>query len=87
MFSCDRCGSRYNAMHAATLENCPRCQIRDWISAPLAFRAFESSDFPEGASLKPRSLPLTATAASAQARRGRPESVPQPTPGSLSQPG
>ena len=84
MFSCERCGSRYNAMHAATLENCPRCQIRDRISAPLAFRAFESSDFPEGPGLKPRGLPLTA--ASAQARRNRPESAPQPTRGSLSQP-
>lgn len=85
MFSCERCGSRYNAMHAATLENCPRCQVRDRISAPLAFRAFESSDFPGGAGLKPRSLPLTAS--SAQAGRDRPEPAPQPTPGSLSQPG
>lgn len=84
MFSCERCGSRYNAMHAAALENCPRCQIRDRISAPLAFKAFDSSDFPESAGLKPRSLPLTA--ASAPARRDRPESAPQPTRESLSQP-
>jgi hypothetical protein len=57
-------------MHAATLENCPRCQIRDRISAPLAFKAFDFSDFPEQADLKPRSLPLTA--ASAQARSDLP---------------
>ena len=65
MFSCDRCGSRYSATHGVTLENCPRCQIRDRVSAPLAFKAFESSDFPAGAGLKRRSLPLAATAAPA----------------------
>lgn len=40
MFRCDRCGSRYSSMHAATIENCPRCLIRDRISAPLSFKAF-----------------------------------------------
>jgi predicted nucleic acid-binding Zn-ribbon protein len=64
MFSCERCGSRYSAMHGVTLENCPRCQIRDRVSAPLAFKAFEASDFPAGTGLKPRSLPLAATVAS-----------------------
>lgn len=44
MFTCDRCGSRYSAMHAATMENCPRCQVRDRVSAPLAFKAFQLPD-------------------------------------------
>jgi hypothetical protein len=42
MFHCERCGSRYSAMHAATMENCPRCLIRDRTAAQLAFKAFES---------------------------------------------
>jgi predicted nucleic acid-binding Zn-ribbon protein len=44
MFHCERCGSRYSAMHAATMENCPRCLIRDRTAAQLAFKAFESRD-------------------------------------------
>jgi hypothetical protein len=40
MFTCERCGSRYSEMHAAALENCPRCQIRDRVSAPLTFKMF-----------------------------------------------
>jgi DNA-directed RNA polymerase subunit RPC12/RpoP len=40
MFICERCGSRYSAMHAAAMENCPRCMIRDRTAAPLAFKAF-----------------------------------------------
>jgi predicted nucleic acid-binding Zn-ribbon protein len=43
MFKCERCGSRYSAMHAATIENCPRCLIRDRTIAPLVFTAFEQS--------------------------------------------
>jgi hypothetical protein len=35
MFSCQRCGSRYSATHAAAIESCPRCLIRDRVSAPL----------------------------------------------------
>jgi predicted nucleic acid-binding Zn-ribbon protein len=42
MFHCERCGSRYSAMHAATIENCPRCLVRDRTAAQLAFKAFES---------------------------------------------
>jgi predicted nucleic acid-binding Zn-ribbon protein len=41
MFICERCGSRYSAMHAAAMENCPRCQIRDRTAVPLNFKAFE----------------------------------------------
>lgn len=40
MFTCERCGSRYSAMHAATMQDCPRCKIRDRVAAPLAFKAF-----------------------------------------------
>ncbi len=85
MFSCERCGSRYNAVHAAALENCPRCQVRDQISAPLAFKAFESSDFPQRADLKPRSLPLTAAAT--RGLKDRSETAPQPSRDSLSRSG
>lgn len=42
MFHCERCGSRYSAMHAAAIENCPRCLVRDRTAAQLAFKAFES---------------------------------------------
>ncbi len=40
MFQCERCGSRYSEMHAAALENCPRCQIRERVSTPLTFKMF-----------------------------------------------
>ncbi len=42
MFKCERCGSRYSATHTAT-ENCPRCQLRDRISAPLTMSKIELS--------------------------------------------
>lgn len=54
MFTCDRCGSRYSEVHATALENCPRCQIRDRVSAPLTFKMFR---LPPGAE-KPESLRL-----------------------------
>lgn len=41
MFKCDRCGSRYSSMHAATIESCPRCLIRERVSSPLAFTIIE----------------------------------------------
>jgi DNA-directed RNA polymerase subunit RPC12/RpoP len=44
MFICEKCGSRYSAMHAATMENCPRCMIRDRTSSPLTFKAFHLPD-------------------------------------------
>jgi predicted nucleic acid-binding Zn-ribbon protein len=40
MFICERCGSRYSAMHAAAMENCPRCMVRNHTAAPLTFKAF-----------------------------------------------
>lgn len=54
MFKCERCGSRYSEMHATALENCPRCQIRDRVSAPLSFKMFR---LPPGGG-KPESLQL-----------------------------
>jgi hypothetical protein len=44
MVRCERCGSRYSAMYAATFENCPRCQVRDRTAAPLTFKAFNLPD-------------------------------------------
>jgi DNA-directed RNA polymerase subunit RPC12/RpoP len=41
MFRCERCGSRYSAMHAAAMENCPRCMVRDRTASPLTFKAFQ----------------------------------------------
>lgn len=54
MFTCERCGSRYSEMHATALENCPRCQIRDRVSAPLTFKLFRLAPGAE----KPESLRL-----------------------------
>lgn len=54
MFKCERCGSRYSEMHSAALENCPRCQIRDRVSAPLTFKMFR---LPPGGE-RPESLRL-----------------------------
>ena len=72
MFRCERCGSRYNAMHAVAIENCPRCQIRDRITAPLSFKPFQTTD--------------SVTSASAQAGTDRPGPARRPRPESLSQP-
>jgi DNA-directed RNA polymerase subunit RPC12/RpoP len=66
MFMCERCGSRYSAMHAAAMENCPRCMIRDRTSAPLTFKAFESPDRGE--------VEMEMTAACAESR-GRTQEV------------
>jgi hypothetical protein len=73
MFKCERCGSRFNAMHAAAIEHCPRCRIRDGIEAPLSFSPLEIPEgmrsrprvrrVPSKAPLEPpRSLPLASTA-------------------------
>jgi hypothetical protein len=44
MFRCERCGSRYSALHAAAMENCPRCMVRDRTASPLTFKAFQLPD-------------------------------------------
>ncbi|HET6571436.1 MAG TPA: DNA-formamidopyrimidine glycosylase family protein [Solirubrobacterales bacterium] len=41
MFKCERCGTGYSPMHAAGIDNCPRCMVRDRTAAPLTFKAFE----------------------------------------------
>ena len=58
MFRCERCGSRYSAMHAAAIENCPRCLVRDRVSTPLTFKAFQR--LPERRQAEP-SQPSSAT--------------------------
>jgi hypothetical protein len=40
MFECGRCGSSYSAAHVG-VEHCPRCQLRDQVQSPLAFKAFQ----------------------------------------------
>ncbi len=57
MFRCERCGSRYNAMHAVAIENCPRCQIRDRTTAPLVFKPFQA---PQSPPVTAEQLPSTA---------------------------
>lgn len=65
MFHCERCGSRYSAMHAATIENCPRCLIRDRTAAQLAFKAFESPARPGVTAAPPTGQRTERTTASA----------------------
>lgn len=48
MFNCERCGSSYNPMRAATLVACPRCQGRDGVVAPLSFSLFTGDSAAEG---------------------------------------
>lgn len=51
-------------MHAAAIENCPRCQARDRTSAPLTFKAFQ---FPDRAETKPVAVDQTTTEAPTEA--------------------
>lgn len=51
MFQCERCGSRYSAVHAATMENCPRCQIRDRVSTPLTMTRLAFAEHREAEAL------------------------------------
>ena len=53
MFRCERCGSRYSAVRAASIENCPRCQIRDRISSPLTMTRLEPRETPAATRLGP----------------------------------
>ena len=70
MFSCEKCGSSYSAMHAVAIENCPRCLARDQVTSRLVFKPF---GFPREAGTKLRSVPLTV--ASEKASNERPRSV------------
>ena len=67
MFRCERCGSNYNALYAAALENCPRCQIRDRTAAPLTFKAFRLPES-EGARKAPLVLRRPAESAGSTER-------------------
>lgn len=58
MFSCERCGSSYSAMHAVTIENCPRCLARDQVTSQLQFKPFQLA----GPGAEFRSVPLTVAA-------------------------
>jgi predicted nucleic acid-binding Zn-ribbon protein len=42
MFNCERCGSSYSGKRGITLENCPRCRLRDKVAVPLKYKLFES---------------------------------------------
>jgi predicted nucleic acid-binding Zn-ribbon protein len=35
MVYCERCGSRFHSTRALMIENCPRCLLRDDVTAPL----------------------------------------------------
>jgi len=54
MFECERCGSSYSASHLG-VEHCPRCQLRDQVQAPLAFKAFR---LPESQATPPAAAEL-----------------------------
>ncbi|MFP5388302.1 MAG: hypothetical protein ACLGG5_03255, partial [Thermoleophilia bacterium] len=56
MFSCEKCGSSYSAMHAVAIENCPRCLARDQVASRLVFKPFGVSGDGEP---RLRSVPLT----------------------------
>lgn len=47
MFQCERCGSSYSATHIG-VEHCPRCQLRDQVEAPLAFKVFQLQETRSG---------------------------------------
>ncbi len=65
MFECERCGSSYSATHLG-VEHCPRCQLRDQIQAPLAFKAFQRLEAEtSGAGSPPGSAATTEPAAPA----------------------
>jgi hypothetical protein len=40
MFNCERCGSSFSPLRVATPGNCPRCQGRDGVVAPLSLKLF-----------------------------------------------
>jgi len=35
MVHCERCSSRFHSARALMIENCPRCLLRDDVTAPL----------------------------------------------------
>jgi hypothetical protein len=68
MFSCEKCGSSYSAMHAVAIENCPRCLARDQVTSRLVFKPF---GLPGEARTKLHSVPLTVASEEASNERSR----------------
>jgi predicted nucleic acid-binding Zn-ribbon protein len=65
MFRCERCGSSYSPVHMAAMANCPRCEGRDGVSAPLYFKPFRlhneqprPAEAREGTGARPAQLAL-----------------------------
>jgi hypothetical protein len=71
MFSCEKCGSSYSAMHAVAIENCPRCLARDQVASRLVFKPF---GLPGDGGARPRSVPLTVASEEAGREQSRPAS-------------
>jgi predicted nucleic acid-binding Zn-ribbon protein len=42
MVYCERCGSRFHSARALMIENCPRCLLRDDVTAPLVVESAEA---------------------------------------------
>jgi hypothetical protein len=43
MYRCDRCGSGFSPIRIGPAAECPRCEERDGIAAPLTLALFEHS--------------------------------------------
>jgi predicted nucleic acid-binding Zn-ribbon protein len=43
MVHCERCSSRFHSARALMLENCPRCLLRDDVTAPLVVESAETT--------------------------------------------
>ena len=43
MVHCERCGSGFSPIRAATILYCPRCLLRDDVSVPLIVSRFKAS--------------------------------------------
>jgi predicted nucleic acid-binding Zn-ribbon protein len=42
MVHCERCSSRFHSARALMIENCPRCLLRDDVTAPLVVESTEA---------------------------------------------
>jgi hypothetical protein len=42
MVHCERCGSSFSPIRAATIEYCPRCLLSDDLAVPLIVSLFEA---------------------------------------------
>jgi hypothetical protein len=74
MFNCERCGSSFNGALGITLENCPRCLLREEVAAPLKFKIFDSRLEAEGDSEPGAASPPSDQSAGEESTR---EAVPQ----------